>query len=254
MIPIFKSNYSIGKSILTLDDPSDTAEAPVEGGADSIISFCLENKISNLVLVEDDLIGFVKAVKVCEKHKINLIFGLRVPICNKLDDENCNSQHNIIIFAKNAKGYNAIRGISTFVKCHTKNTIDYLTLKSMWDADNLTLVVPFYDSFLHKNLLTFSNCLPDFSFAQPLFLVENNSLPIDPFIQKVVEFFCKTNSYQTLKAKTIYYKNRSDVFAYQAFKIATSRVSGGRPRSLYEPETGLMGSAEFCLESWKESQ
>eukprot|EP01047_Picozoa_sp_COSAG01_P109526 COSAG01_NODE_38394_length_490_cov_0.851662_1_plen_42_part_10 len=42
MIPVFKSTYSIGKSILTLD------EDEIEGGPDSIFTICEENDVKSL--------------------------------------------------------------------------------------------------------------------------------------------------------------------------------------------------------------
>jgi len=43
MIPLFKSHYSIGKSILTLDDPITHKE----GGSDSVFSIAVENKLKS---------------------------------------------------------------------------------------------------------------------------------------------------------------------------------------------------------------
>ena len=80
MLPIFKSHFSIGKSILTLDDPSETKE----GGKDSIFSICLDNNIKNLILVEDSLTGFLQAFKKSEALNLNLIFCLSINICSNL--------------------------------------------------------------------------------------------------------------------------------------------------------------------------
>ena len=41
MIPIFKSHYSIGRSILTLEDKSEEDNYP-----DSIIEICKNNKLT----------------------------------------------------------------------------------------------------------------------------------------------------------------------------------------------------------------
>ena len=71
MVPVFKSTFSIGRSILTLDD------AEKDGGPDSIFSICEEHKIKNLVLVEDSMTGFVTAHNRCKEREINLIFGDR---------------------------------------------------------------------------------------------------------------------------------------------------------------------------------
>ena len=76
MIPVFKSTYSIGKSILTLD------EDEIEGGPDSIFTICEENDIKSLVLVEDSMTGFVTAHNKCKDKDIDLVFGLRITCCN----------------------------------------------------------------------------------------------------------------------------------------------------------------------------
>ena len=56
MIPIFKSDFSIGKSILRLDKKS------FEEGLDtSIFKILSENKSKDLILVEDTMIGFLEA-------------------------------------------------------------------------------------------------------------------------------------------------------------------------------------------------
>ena len=41
VLPVFKSHYSIGRSILTLEE----AGTSVEGGPDSIIDICLEGNL-----------------------------------------------------------------------------------------------------------------------------------------------------------------------------------------------------------------
>ena len=90
MTPVFKSTYSIGKSILTLDDDDK------EGGPDSIFTICEENKIKSLVLVEDSMTGFVTAHNRCKEKGIDLVFGLRLTCCNNtLEDDN--SDHKIVI-------------------------------------------------------------------------------------------------------------------------------------------------------------
>ena len=57
MIALFKSHYSIGKSILTLNHP----DKDKEGGSTSV--FNLSKDLDKIVLVEDSLIGFLQAQK-----------------------------------------------------------------------------------------------------------------------------------------------------------------------------------------------
>ena len=37
------------------------------------------------------------------------------------------------------------------------------------------MVLPFYDSFIFNNIMSFSSCIPDFSFCSPTFFVEDNN-------------------------------------------------------------------------------
>ena len=53
MIPLFKTHFSIGKSILTLEENSKR----------SAISLAIESSSKEFVLVEDSLIGFLEARK-----------------------------------------------------------------------------------------------------------------------------------------------------------------------------------------------
>ena len=61
VIPLFKSHYSIGKSILTIDD---------------IINISKSNNLGKVCLVEDSLIGFPEADSKFLKNDLELIFGL----------------------------------------------------------------------------------------------------------------------------------------------------------------------------------
>ena len=63
MIPLFKSHFSIGRSMLTLDRSSSD-------GPDSIFQIIQDNKMNKLVLVEDSLMGFLHAQKV-SKDRLN---------------------------------------------------------------------------------------------------------------------------------------------------------------------------------------
>jgi DNA polymerase III alpha subunit len=86
MLPLFKSHYSIGKSILTLDDPKKTTE----DGSDSIFKIAKDNSLTQIILVEDTLIGFFEAFKRSKELGIQLVFGLRLSMRNSSlpDDEN----------------------------------------------------------------------------------------------------------------------------------------------------------------------
>ena len=87
MIPLFKSHYSIGKSVLTLKDPSKTQD----DGPDSIFKIALANNLDKIVLVEDSLIGFFEAYKMAQSLNIDLIFGLRLSMRNSKEEQDSES-------------------------------------------------------------------------------------------------------------------------------------------------------------------
>lgn len=217
MIPLFKSHYSIGNSILTMDD-------------------IFEKDLDRVVLVEDSMIGFRKAKKEALKNKKELVFGLRINVA----DENDSSK--LIFFAKNNEGVDSLRKIYT--KTYTEqNGIYKIDHK---DFNGIKTVVPFYDSFLHKSIHNFG-CfelkLPD----DVLFFVEENNHPFDFQIQRAVEKFGGPIE----KVKSIYYNKKEDFKAFQFYKAICNRKMGKSP-VFHRPELEDCSSDEFCWESFIE--
>ena len=234
MKPIFKSTYSVGKSILTID---------------SIVEICKENNFSNLTLVEDNLTSFMKAFNACCKNNIDLTYGLRITMRNSADCSD--SDHKAIVFALDDNGCRLMNKIYSKAFVDNDGAITYEELKSFWDNDSLCFVVPFYDSFLHQNNLFLKNCIPQLDGLNPRFWIESNNLPYDRLIQqKVLEF--AEGSYNISNVKSIYYENKEDVQALQTYKILTNR-SFGRQATLSCPNLNHFSSDEFCFESYLEN-
>jgi len=243
MVPLFKTHYSIGKSILTVKDPSSTKE----GGASSVIQIAIENNLDKLILVEDNFHGFLESKKRCDEHNLQLVFGLRLSVCNSHQDDK-NKNHKVIIFAKNDYGCKTLYKIHSEAFCDYEQRLTFKDLKEHW-TNNLLMGIPFYDSFLYYNNFSFADFVPDFSFIKPLFFLENNSLPFDHLLRGEVEEYCALHNYDTEEAKTIYYKNKKDFTAYQTFKIVCNRSYSGRRADLTRPNIDHCGSNEFCMES-----
>lgn len=251
-IPLFKSHYSIGKSILTLSESSE------EGGADSIFNIFNDNKLGELldgkiVLVEDSFMGFLQANQSCKNLGIDLVFGLRIDISEDQPEEKSkDNSHKVIVFAKNSEGCKKLYKIYSESKSQDNFGLD--SLSSMWDNKNLDLVVPFYDSFLFKNLFLFNSFTCDMSSLSPSFIIEDNELPFDILLNDFVKDYCEKNSFNILEAKSIYYNKRVDFDAFVCYKLICSRNSfSARKSSLDKPNLDHMGSREFCLESYLEN-
>ena len=249
MLPIFKSHYSIGKSILTLADPENVSE----GGSDSIFKLSIDAGLDKLILVDDSPTGFLEARKRSFDLNINLIFGVRLKLSSFTEpQEDDQSIHKVIVFAKNDNGCKLLNKIYSSFFCDHNGIGNYSVLKKFWSNDDLMLAVPFYDSFLYYNSFYFANCIPDFSFTDPVFFIEDNKLPTDLILGESVKKYCKENSFKLEPAKSIYYNKRSDIEAFQTYKCICNR-SFGRKQSLSNPGFDGLGSREFCFESWREN-
>ena len=248
LVPIFKSHYSLGRSILTLNKPKDISD---NESSDSIFDICLDAGIKDQFLVYDNMAGFLEAYTNAEELEIKLIFGLRLTFCldhsNKSEEGRQNSYKNII-FAKNASGYKQLIKIYTFAAqegFYYEPRIDFESLKPLWNKD-LLLAVPFYDSFLYNNKYTDSQCVPDFSFTDPIFFTENNDTLLDKDMQERVNSFCE-EKYKIVRTKSIYYKSRQDFPAYLTFRCINGRTT------VEKPNFDGMCSPEFCYESYLEA-
>ena len=115
-------------------------------------------------------------------------------------------------------------------------------MKDLWDNSKTVMVIPFYDSYIFKNVLENNICVPEFDFTKPTYFLEDNDLPFDDLIkQKVINISNKTQ-----KTQSIYYKHKKDFKAYLTFRCINNRST------LERPELQHMTSDEFCVESWKE--
>lgn len=246
-LPIFKSQYSLGKSILTLEKAGESSTA----GPDSIIDICVEHNIQNVFLTDDSMSGFLQAHLNAKEAGLKLIFGLRVLIgTDKLDktEESLKKFCKFIVFAKNEAGYKKLIKIYSDASVngfyYTPRT-DYKFLKSIWDDKDLRLCIPFYDSFIFKNILENYICVPELDFTEPIFFIEDNGLPFDEILKsKTLEYAEDKN--KLIKTKSIYYKDRKDFMAYLTFRCINNRST------LEKPQLEHMCSNEFCFESWKE--
>ena len=255
-LPLFKSHYSIGKSILTLDAPRENRDPK---SPDSIFDIAQENKLDKIILIDDSFMGFLQARKVAADLGIDLVFGLRFNVCadvNNLEDKSLlKCSHKVIVFPRNSLGCAELNKIYTTAQTKYSGWLDLNVLKEYWVESLLLLGVPFYDSFVFKNLTTFNTCVPNFSFTSPTFFLEENGLPFDNLVKEGVLRFCKAHNYKTEKAHSVYYKNKKDFDAYLAYKLICGRTSfGGRQLSLEKPNFDHMGSNEFSWESYLEKK
>ena len=243
MIPLFKSHYSLGRSILTLEDKDEKDDYP-----DSIIQICKENKMKELYLVEDNMSSFLEAYSNCRKNNIKLNYGLRISVTESMSDKSEESKtksSKIILFFKNKKGYQQLTKLYSIAAkegFYYEPRLDYETISKNW-TDDLILCIPFYDSFIFNNTLKNSLCVPQFDFTKPIFFIEDNDLPFDSLVKQKALSFAEKNDLKIYKAQSVFYKERKDFKAYLTFRCINNRSV------LNKPNLDHMSSNEFCFES-----
>ncbi len=253
VLPLFKSHYSIGRSILTLNSLGSSDE----NGPDSIIDICSEAKMDRLHLVDDSMTGVLEAYTNALDANIDLRFGLRINLCDdiKVKDKEYNlKEFKINIFCKNKRGYERLLQIYSIASTdgfYYAPRADYDLLLKYWSDEDLTLSIPFYDSFMHKNKFSMSNIIPNFSNFSPIFFLENNDLPFDKSLRSHVLKYCG-DKYDTQEVKSIYYKNKSDFPHYLTFRCISDSNPGRAKKTLAKPNFDHMCSNEFSFESWYE--
>ena len=247
-LPVFKSHYSLGRSILTLlNEEDDDRIKPA-----SIIKLCKKNDFKKLCLVEDSMSGFLEAYINSKEAGIELMFGLRLSICpdmNEKDEESVKNSSKYIVFCLNSDGYKdliKIHDLASKDGFYYKPRIDFKNLKKLW-TNNLKLCVPFYDSFIHNNILLGGVSIPEFDFTKStVFFTEDNGLPFDDLLLEGVSSFADSEGHEVVQTKSIFYENKEDFKAYLTFRCINNRST------LNKPQLEHMTSDEFCLESWKE--
>ena len=248
MIPLFKSHYSTGKSILTLRPKGDSKpEEP-----DSIVDIATDHNFQEVFLVEDNMSSFLEAYTNLSQEGIKLNYGLRLIVCNDLKEKNAESiatESKIVIFAPNQNAYEQLIKINDKA-CkegfYYYPRTDYQSLQEAYEnCRDLIFCIPFYDSFIHANCLQNKKCVPQFGNINPVFMLEDNDLPFDDIIaEKILEYNLNDQPKDIIRVKSCYYKNRKDFDAYMTFRCISKRTS------LEKPNFEHMCSDEFCFESY----
>lgn len=228
MTPLFKSHASIGASLLKNQDILDIQE---------------EYKLDKIVVVEDSFYGFRELNSKLLERNVPLIFGIRLPVVQNTNDE---LPSKLIFFAKNNEGAKQIKKLYTKTHCSDSGNLVLADLNKD-EYSQTRIAVPFYDSFVYQNIFHFGMCEINLRPFDHFFFEESNDHPFDSMISAQL----KKIANKIVAAKSIYYRNRDDIDAFQFYKSVASR-SGGKPVSFGNPQLEHFCSPEFCWESYLE--
>jgi DNA polymerase III alpha subunit len=228
MIPLFKSQFSIGKSILTVDD---------------IVNIAKSKSLKEVVCVEDSFFGFRSLKSKLSEEAIKFIFGIRLSVVQDSNDSDLRPS-KLVFFAKNNEGIKAIRSLYTDAHTSDSGSLSLSNYKKSFFKD-VKVAVPFYDSFIYNNIFMFGLSELSLDGIEHTYLVEDNNHPFDFQIKRVID----TLGVETTPCKSIYYKSKEDFHAFQMHKAICSRRMGRSP-TFSSPNLNDFASDEFCMESY----
>lgn len=230
MTPLFKSQFSVGKSILT---------------AEKILNIAQINSLERVVMVEDSFYGFRVFNNLFQENGIPLVFGIRLSVVNDdmIGDERSSK---LVFFAKNNEGLKTIKRLYSDASLNDNNSL-ILSHYSLDDFQDVKVAVPFYDSYIYNNLFHFGLSHLGLKGLDPIFFIEDNNHPFDFQIRAVIEGL----DVETKMVKTILHHNKDDFEAFQMYKASCSR-SQGRSPTFQKPNLDHFCSDDFCWESYKD--
>lgn len=245
IIPLFYDDSS-GKSILTWMDEKEI----IDNGPSSILKIAKQNSLKEIYFVSKNFHTFNAALKACEKNEIQLKFGLELWITDDStvqDEQSSLNESKVIVWMKNKNGYKDL--IKLYSIIHTSLANKYYHFRGSWDilqrcwTENLVLTIPFWDSFLHKNLLVYgAKIIPKFP-VDPIFFFEKDSgIIYEPVLLDAIQKY--NNKYETVRTKTIYYETFVDSKAWLTYKCILNRSTFSKP------EMEFCSSDRFCFEHW----
>tara|TARA_R110000851_G_scaffold93847_3_gene204328 strand:- start:2048 stop:2803 length:756 start_codon:yes stop_codon:yes gene_type:complete len=243
-IPIFKTHCSFGKSVLT-DSPCGKYS---EGGPMSIFKIAEREGLKTLFLAEETMIGFFNCHKIAKEMGIKLIFGVYFTVH---DPRNEKHGSKVLVFSKNDAGQKELQALYSLCKTNPENTKISEEILRKNITDNLQLVVPFYDSFLHWNSEEFDSHFINLEGLNPVFLKEQKSHSFDNIITTAVDKYCAEHHFETLNAHTIYYDNDKDFVDLQVYKMICNKSYSGKKQTIGNPNLEHFCSDEFSWESYK---
>ncbi len=230
MVPLFKSQFSIGKSILTSEKILDIAQT---------------NQLEKVILLEDTFYGFRVFNKLFQDEGIPFVFGLRISVVNTEGDYS-EKPSKLALFAKNNEGIGDLKRMFSNASLDDRNSL-ILSDYDASDFKNLKVCVPFYDSYIFNNLFHFGLSHIDIKHLDPVYFIEDNNHPFDFQIKSIIDSL----GVKTQAVKTILHRDKDDFAALQMYKAACNR-SGGKSPTFQNPNLNHFCSDEFCWESYKD--
>jgi DNA polymerase III alpha subunit len=211
-----------------------------EKGPQSIVKICKDNGLKSCFGVSPNLLTFPEAQTNLAKEGVEFFFGLELWVCNEPDSLTPQSQlseSKVIIRADNSQGYFDLKAIYSKVYTNRANFYhrhrsSFAEIKALWTS-NLTLILPFFDSFVCQNTLTVASIVPDLPVPPLIFREVDSGLPFAPLIDAALDQFNADKKYPEQRVKTVFYPTKAHFRAWQVLRCIKERSSYQKPELPY---------------------
>lgn len=222
-----------------------------EKDSSSVVDIAKDEGINQLFVVENNPSSFPRLLAETTKAGVQLCFGIKFTCCADIGDtspESRDTEHKIVIFAKNGDGYS--KGL---MKMYTEAAttgyngyprLDEAILRSLW-SDNLILAIPYYDSYYYNNSFYFKKCIFGLQKLNPVYFREDHGLPVDIHYNPKLTKFCEERGYPLIDSHTVYYRNQEDFKAYMTYRCI------GNKSDLEVPNLDGFSSDQFYFKKYK---
>ena len=246
MISIFSSHYStsFSRSILTLEKAEEIKEnSPV-----SICSIAQLHKLDKVFLIDSSFSGFQEAYRNLTEIGVQLIFGIKIHVCDDVNDKSDKGRindHKVYLIAKNKDGYKEL--IKVYSEAATNGfyyypRLDWSQLNKI--TNNIEIWSAFYDGFVFNNLFNYgTSIIPRFDSVKPKLCIEKHDLPFDSLIEDGVNKYCSETGLESIHTHQIYFYRNADAESYQTYRCINNRST------LNKPNLTWFSSNKFSFES-----
>lgn len=214
-IPLFRSDASIGKSILS---------------ANRIAKIAKERNLESVFVLEDCESSSPLTNIVALHQSIDPIAQLCFGFSFLVGTEEKETQWKMAAFLLRDSGWGSLCQINNSYT--RKGFVSEKELRR-FDLGDIMIAVPFYESFLFNNAFRYgSKCLPDVMFLrenEALFFIEDHGTIYDGILRGKVESFCNSEGFNMQSVHTVLYEKEDDCLSLQTFRCSQKRTTLEKP-------------------------
>lgn len=257
IVPLFSTGAALKDGgLFVAEKPGAAKKAGRKHGPLSLCDLAKTEGLKQVHVVDDRFANFYALTKGLKEAGATLHFGLKLTVCDDMavkDEASLKNESKVVVWMNGDGSADYEAAINLYSLAATEGfyyvpRIDWKTLRAHWHSD-LVMSLPFYSSFLARNLMSFASIVPDLPPGPLLVLQEvDQRMPYDEILTEAVERYVAATPSATLqRVKSVYYTTRQ-----QARTQLTWASILDRGASWDKPRVDGFTSREFSWESYRE--